>query len=53
MYRMEIACQYQVDILGMGQKLKLPSLKVQDETVELARGLFGKGGFTSKNIQWR
>ena len=52
MYRMEMACQYQVDILSMGQKLKLPDKKVQEETINLAAKLFGKNGFASKNMQW-
>ena len=52
MYRMEMACQYQVDILSMGQKLKLPDKKVQEETINLAAKLFGKDGFASKNMQW-
>ena len=36
----------------MGQKLKLPDKKVQEETINLAAKLFGKNGFASKNMQW-
>ena len=52
MYRMEMACQYQVDILGMGQELQLPTKKVQDYTIDIGKKIFGKGGSASKNMQW-
>ena len=52
MYRMEMACQYQVDILSMGQELQPPSKDVQEYTIDIGKKIFGKGGSASKNMQW-
>ncbi|NKB58024.1 MAG: hypothetical protein GKS00_17005 [Alphaproteobacteria bacterium] len=52
MYRMEMACQYQVDLLSLGRELQLPSKETQDYTIEMGKKLFGKGGSASKNMQW-
>ena len=52
MYRMEAACQYQVDMLSLGQELQPPSQEVQDYTIDIGKKIFGKGGSASKNMQW-
>ena len=52
MYRMEMACQYQVDILSIGQELQPPSKDVQEYTIDIGKKIFGKGGSASKNMQW-
>ena len=52
MYRMEAACQYQVDMLSLGQELQPPSQEVQDYTITIGKKIFGKGGSASKNMQW-
>jgi len=52
MFRMETACQYQVDILSCGRELQLPSQEVQDYTIMMGKKLFGAGGSAAKNQQW-
>jgi ribulose-5-phosphate 4-epimerase/fuculose-1-phosphate aldolase len=52
MFRMETACQYQVDMLSSGRELQPPTKDVQDFTIEMGMKLFGKGGSAAKNQQW-
>ena len=52
MYRMETACQYQVDILSMGQELQFPTKATQDYTIEWGKKQGGNRRIEMEPRQW-
>lgn len=52
MYRMELSCQYQVDILSCGRELQAPSKETRDYTIEVGRKNAEKRNIEAEKRQW-
>jgi len=52
MYRMEMACQYQVDILSCGQELQYPTKETQDYTIKVGKKLNSNRRIDTETWQW-
>ena len=52
MYRMETACQYQVDALALGQELQYPTQETIDYTIEVGKKIQGKRRVEMETRQW-
>ncbi len=52
MYRMEMACQYQVDILSCGQELQYPTKETQDYTIKVGKKLNRDRRIDTETWQW-
>ncbi len=52
MYRMETACQYQVDILSMGQEIQYPNQETIDYTIDFGKRVQGNRRVEMETRQW-
>ena len=52
MYRMETACQYQVDALSMGQELQYPNQETIDYTINVGRKIQANRRVEMETRQW-